>query len=690
MRGGFEENKAQTKAILTTEGPMIIISCPGSGKTTTMIRRINNLLEKGAAPERILMVTFTKNAARDMADRYREYFKRDLCGVTFATIHSMCFTFLSEMKITDGFGICAPKEEVEFLINEERYFSSYIDNPAELALQVAQEISAMRNREMPLDQYMPKCCRKEVFEKLYLAYEKYKQENHKIDFDDMIILLRDKLRDDEVARRRYQERYDYIQCDEYQDTNGIQRDILYMLSDKPNKHNLCVVGDDDQAIYRFRGTDNAIMRQFREDFESRGIPCTEVHMETNYRCRQRIVDISAMCIKENRGRIKKNFRSGRNAEDGDTEKGVYRYIKAANAVDEAVRAAEIVKECRSRGVEYRKIAILYRKNRQVSLPAQMLSAENIPYNTSDRLTCMYDEWMFRDIKAYADLSMGRDVESNRTRILNRPSRYFSAKAFKDLPYTSDGMLRGIEDKKGGQPWQYAAAEKALFTWMNCFGPGKISENDSPKVLFDRLCGKGSIRYDKYIEERARFMNEDRTDLFSQYEELKKDAMKFSTIAEWFAHAGRVSTRVQMDSRKKDPDGVWLSTIHGAKGMQWDAVIVIGVNKNNIPGKTDSIEDTEEERRILYVAMTRAANELYIMYYGAESEFMVQANAAYKELRNPVVPKKPRGTPVQSRKYGVGKVEGYTKDRILIRYPDAGLKKYRFPDAINKKHIEYLK
>ena len=688
MRKGFEENTAQTKAFSTTEGPMIVISCPGSGKTTTMIRRIHTMLGKGAVPGRILMVTFTKNAAVDMAARYAEIYGGASCGVIFCTIHSMCYGFLRELNAIDGAGLLSQKDEMDFFIEEGRQYSSYIDNRAEFAAQMVHEVSAMRNREMPISQYRPKCCQREVFEEMYRAYGRFKKETGKIDFDDMIIMLRDRLRDDPQARQYYQERFDYIQCDEYQDTNGIQRDILYMLSDRT--HNLCVVGDDDQAIYRFRGTDNAIMQQFKEDFEKRGIHCTEVRMEINYRSRKNIVDAASMCIKWNQKRISKGFVSARNANDGDLDKGVYKYIRTANATDEAARVMEIVKRCHEQGMEYKDIAILYRKNRQVSLPAQMLSAENIPFNTSDRLTCVYEEWMYRDIKAYAEMSMGIDVEANKLRVLNRPVRYFTTKAFKDLPFTSEGMLKGIEDKKDGPEWQYASAEKSIFTWLNCFGPGKITKDDPPAKLFGRLCGKGSIHYEKYIKERAKFTNEDEKELLSQYEELKKDAARFGTIGEWFSHAERVSMMIRMDSRKKDPDGVWLSTIHGAKGMQWKAVIVIGVNKNNIPGtKAESMEDIEEERRILYVAMTRAADELYVTSYGEESEFMVQTNKALKEMYEPVIPKKLKGAPVRSVKYGTGKIEKYTKDRVLIIYPEHGLKKYKFPEAFINKQVEYI-
>ena len=687
MKGTLKENIDQTAAINVTKGPVIIVSCPGSGKTTTLIRRIINLTEHGAAPHRILMVTFTNSAAKDMKARYEALTEKKNDGVQFMTLHSLCNRILLETGACTPGNIYPENARFEFLINSMSYYGAYIDDRAEMAKSLLQEFSAMKNREIPLGEYQPECCEKAFFDSMYQAYEEEKKRSGLYDYDDMIIFAREVLQTRPDILEYYQGQFDYIQCDEYQDTNTIQRDILYMLAyGKHGKYNLCVVGDDDQAIYRFRGTTSRIMQEFKSDFEKKGLDCRMIKMQTNYRSMQKIVDVSAACIGWNKNRIPKSPISDKGLIGQD---GKFEYIKTSNAQEEARKALEIIKRRHEEGIPYKDMAILYRVNRQAAAPAQYLSAENIPYKANDRFTCIYDEWMFTDIRAYAEMGMGINVEKNKMRVLNRPTRYFSASVFRGLPFTAEGMLKGIEDKKDSG-WQYDAAQKQIFAWLNCFGSGKLSGDDPPSKLFEKLKGKGSVHYDKYIRERAKFRNADEEELLSDFEELRKEAGRFPTIREWFSHAERLSAAVKSDSSKKDENGVCLSTIHGAKGLEWNTVILIGVGQKNIPGtKVRDVEDLEEERRILYVGMTRAAEELYVSYYGKESDFMIQTMKKLREMQAPPVPKKFRGAPVSHRKYGRGKIDRYTKDRVTVEFPDYGIKKFEFPGAFQKGYLKYI-
>ena len=632
MKGTLKENIDQTAAINVTKGPVIIVSCPGSGKTTTLIRRIINLTEHGAVPHRILMVTFTNSAAKDMKARYEALTEKKNDGVQFMTLHSLCNRILLETGACTPGNIYPENARFEFLINSMSYYGAYIDDRAEMAKNLLQEFSAMKNREIPLGEYQPECCEKAFFDSMYQAYEEEKKRSGLYDYDDMIIFAREVLQTRPDILEYYQGQFDYIQCDEYQDTNTIQRDILYMLAyGKHGKYNLCVVGDDDQAIYRFRGTTSRIMQEFKSDFEKKGLDCRMIKMQTNYRSMQKIVDVSAACIGWNKNRIPKSPISDKGLIGQD---GKFEYIKTSNAQEEARKALEIIKRRHEEGIPYKDMAILYRVNRQAAAPAQYLSAENIPYKANDRFTCIYDEWMFTDIRAYAEMGMGINVEKNKMRVLNRPTRYFSASVFRGLPFTAEGMLKGIEDKKDSG-WQYDAAQK-------------------------------------------------------DFEELRKEAGRFPTIREWFSHAERLSAAVKSDSSKKDENGVCLSTIHGAKGLEWNTVILIGVGQKNIPGtKVRDVEDLEEERRILYVGMTRAAEELYVSYYGKESDFMIQTMKKLREMQAPPVPKKFRGAPVSHRKYGRGKIDRYTKDRVTVEFPDYGIKKFEFPGAFQKGYLKYI-
>ena len=299
--------------------------------------------------------------------------------------------------------------------------------------------------------------------------------------------------------------------------------------------------------------------------------------------------------------------------------------------------------------------------------------------------------MFRDIRAYAELSIGIDERANLLRILNKPARYLNSAVYAELPYTTEGMLSGIGRPEEGKEWMYHGKENKVYELLNNFGHGKISPDDPPEKLRNRLYGKGSIHYERYLKSRAEFNNEDYGDVKARFEELFEEGKRFPTIREWFEHADRVSAMVRRDSQKKDPNGVMLSTIHSAKGLEWDTVIVAGVSQNTIPGKeVNDPKDVEEERRILYVGMTRAASFLEVTGYGKESEFMQQALEELKRRQNPKVPKKLRGAPVMSQKYGQGKIERYTKDRVFVDFgKEYGVRKFVFPDSFIKKHLQYI-
>ena len=676
---GFYENKAQEEAIKAIKGPVMIVSCPGSGKTTTLIRRIHNMIEHGIDPHEILMVTFANAAARDMKSRYLQMYGEE-SGVTFATIHSLCFNILIQEGLCTKESLLQEREKQDYFFFRLRKMP-WVSDAYDTTIALLTEISVVKNNRIDLTSYEPKSCERKVFADLYKKYEQEKDARGKIDFDDMLIKALRLLQTNSTVLAKWRKRFRYIQCDEYQDTNYVQRDILYLLAG-PDK-NLCVVGDDDQSIYRFRGADSSIMLNFGKDFPEAKI----IMMSTNYRSAQRIVDMADECIKFNRDRFEKQFISFR----GQNGMGGYAaYMNVKSKKDEMDKVLELIKKKAGEGVPYREMAILVRTNKQASLPAQTLSDANIPFDTTERIRSIYEEWMFEDIRSYIMLSMGNGTDKDMMRIVNRPARYIREAALNGVSYDTQSLIDAIRYMKDGPAWQYQSAQKSVFTWMNNFGPGKVTRQTEIKDLFSRLTGKDSIRYDKYISSYAQFRNMDFSDLREQFDDLKRDAMRFETVGEWLAHANRVIMKVREDNARRDINGVKITTMHKSKGQEWKTVFVIDVNTNIVPHKNSStLQEIEEERRLLYVAMTRAKDTLYVMCSGSESDFMTKTMAALKERYAPTIPKKLAGTPVEHITFGKGTVMNYSKDKIAVNFPGLGTKKFKFPETFREGKMKYL-
>lgn len=680
----LKENIEQEKAISTIYGPVIIISCPGSGKTTTLVRRLHRMTESGIDPSRILMVTFAAAAAKEMKERYRTMFGCET-RVNFHTIHALCRGIL----VTDG--VCGNEKPLSDMERMEIIYYivkeyNIVDDAVDLAGSIATEITRFNGTGKSLKEYDPTSCEKWLFDKVVQEFEKRKAALGRIDFDDMLTKCRDHLRDDKEALARWQDRYQYIQCDEYQDTNAVQMEILYMLAGK--RANLCVVGDDDQSIYRFRGADNSIMLRFEQDFQSRNVK--RIMMSTNYRSAQKIVDMADMCIRQNTVRFEKQFLSDRGSEG---TVGAADYKKYSTKAQEIKAVAAAIKAKHRDGIPYREMAILYRTKRQAAGPVQELAREGIPFIVTEKAISMYDGWMFQDIKAYIQLSMGINIEENRKRVLNHPNRRLAQERFSGVPYETESMLGAIEYLKNSRripKWAYTKAENEIIAWLNAFGPGKVTEDTPTQELIKKLTEKGNLKYETHIRQIAKLRKKSEQELLGEFEELKMDALKYQTVGEWLSAAERIRQQIAKESSQKDENGVCITTMHKSKGREWKAVFVIGVNEGIIPGYgVTTLEELEEERRILYVAMTRAKDELHVSCSGEESRFMEQTMGALKEKYCPPVRKKLAGAPVCHVTFGPGKVAGYTRDRIAIRFENGDMMKFVFPDAFVQGNLRYI-
>lgn len=379
----LSKNKAQEKVIDKINGRVLLVSCPGSGKTTTLLRRINNMIKQGVKPEKILMITFTKNSAEDMQKRYKELFGTNH-GINFSTIHSLCYKILKEEKIVKNGSVIDEDDTKDFFIKRTKNIREiqYADDVEKVINNIISEISFIKNNDIDIKKYQPESCRKDLFENLSKNYDYHKEKIEKVDFDDMLIKVRELFYRDEDALKRWQRKYNHIQVDEYQDTNNIQKDIIYMLEERHK--NLCLVGDDDQSIYSFRGASSDIMLNFPKEFDNVNL----IEMSTNYRSGGNIVNLADSLIKNNEERFYKNLISFRNQNDGSKDHIEFDFYN--NESEEAESIAKKIIIEKSKGIKSNEIAILYRNNIQSRIIATNLIQYGIEFKINERVKTIYE------------------------------------------------------------------------------------------------------------------------------------------------------------------------------------------------------------------------------------------------------------------------------------------------------------
>jgi DNA helicase-2/ATP-dependent DNA helicase PcrA len=590
------ENKAQEEAIHTVNKQVLVIACPGSGKTTTLLRRIHYMVtEAGISAAQILMITFTKAAADEMNKRYVSMYG-DNPGVTFATIHSLCFSIVKKY----GKKNVSVLSDIE-IYNYFNYRVKYLDqinDKDNFVADVILDISVMKNNMISLSDYEPACTdNKELFASLYTGYEKYKEKESKVDFDDMLVMAKDILDNEPEVLLYLKNRYSYIQVDEYQDTNYIQRYIIYKLAGKEG--NLAVVGDDDQSIYMFRGARPEIMLNFSKDYPE----CKVIHMSTNYRSLKEIIKTADHVVKHNSQRFAKDFYGARE------EKGKVFFRNYLNNTSQLGGVLHKVRELLEQGVKPEQIAILYRTNKESMPFAEYFMREKIPFQCNERLKSKYHHWIFQDIQAYWKLSRGKKDKISFQRILNHPNRYFYGKAFHSVDPNLSSLKQAVWEQKGGVHWQL---QKGLENAETLFQHFKILNTFSKPEVFMNYLYKAT-GYNDYLKEYAKLRKLDVKELTVVWNNLLDEAKLYGSWDAWGRYI--VAYNRQLQQANKSKDGITLSTMHRAKGLEWDYVFIINCVDGTIPhSNAMTPEEIEEERRLFYVAMTRAKDFLYLSAY----------------------------------------------------------------------------
>lgn len=653
-------NEAQRQAVIHGEGPLLLLAGPGSGKTFTITNRILYLMEQGAAPEAILVITFTKEAALSMKNRFQEMAAQEgskCYPVNFGTFHSVFYHILQESHVLQSNQLLrlSDKKTLLFPILQS-YIRQQEENPDgktdtfdsinEDAVQILSAISFYKNTMVLSDAVSKAPVRwQPCFESVFKSYEAAVKRTGRIDFDDMLYASRKLLLENRAVRGYWQKRFRHILMDEFQDINPVQYEVVKLLSSSP--YNLFAVGDDDQAIYGFRGSEPDCLRRFQEEYHAR-----QLLLGINYRSRAEIVQASLAVIAVNKNRFQKQLTAAEQAGRQASEQR--QRIDGAVALkafpDKEEEYAHMLQLLSARIRTEESCAVLFRTNSDMQGFAARCKAEDIPYEMREKAVSIYEHFIVADVMSYLLVAQGEGRREHMLRIMNRPSRYISReavgegavniKAIRD--YYCHASLP--EKQRAGVLNALARLEKQL---------QKIRALSPLPAVSYILKAAG---YERYLQDAARTRPERLQEWQELLEWLKEDASRFTDVRDWkkfqeeytkTLEQGRGQThqprtQVQQDRGQTHQPGaqvqqdrgqtyqpgvqahkggiVHLLTVHGSKGLEFDNVWIPDCNEKNFPhGRMPDEKSVEEERRIFYVAMTRAKKSLELLYLTGTKE-----------------------------------------------------------------------
>ena len=587
----MEFNKSQISAIRHKNGPMLVLAGPGSGKTATLVERAKNLItEHGVKPSNILVVTFTKAAANEMKQRFeREMNSLQGGKVTFGTFHAIFFMVLKLAYHFESSNIVIDEVKHQAMREMIHRFGLEYRDENELISGILGEISMIKNSRIPLEHFYSTQCGEAVFRKIYKEYEAFLRKHKLIDFDDMLTMTYELFKERPDILAAWQKKYQYILVDEFQDINQIQYEIVRMLAEPEN--NLFMVGDDDQSIYRFRGSKPEIMLHVPKDYPD----VKQIQLDTNYRCQEAIVEASLRLISHNTERFSKKICAARPKE----QNVVFQQFESQR--DEILYIIKKIDEQLGKGYHLSDIAILFRTNTQPRLLMEQLMAYNVDFKTRDQIPNLYDHWIARDIRTYMNIARGSRQRKDFLMIMNKPKRYIS----RDSLCESQVAFHEWEKMFDEQPWVAERIEKLHYDI-------KMLEKMSPYAAINYI--RHGIGYDDYIAEYADYRNISKEDLYDVLEELQASAKGFKNYDAWELHMKECEEELREKAKRKseNPNAITLATMHSAKGLEFKSVFIIDANEGVMPYKKALLDkDIEEERRLFYVGMTRAITDLTI-------------------------------------------------------------------------------
>ena len=646
MPGTF--NREQEEAITHKGGPLMVLAGPGSGKTLVITYRVKWLIENaGVHPSNILVITFTRAAAEEMKKRFFMFDGMENAPVTFGTFHSVFFMILRYAYRYTAANIIREDVKRRYIKEMTENMELEIEDENEFLSGIINEISYVKGEMMSLSYYHSNNCSDELFAQIYEGYEKRLREENLIDFDDMLVFCYELLKEREDIRTLWQNKFQHILIDEFQDINKVQYEIIRMLAGKGD--HLFIVGDDDQSIYRFRGARPEIMLGFEEDYPE----AKKVILNTNYRCSEEIVESAEHLISHNTKRFPKNMQAARGSKVPIT----FRNLK-----DAGEECTDILKGIRfyyKKGIPLEDMAVIFRTNTQPRLLVGRLMEYNIPFQMRDVIPNIFDHWIARNILTYIKLAMGNRDRKLFLQVMNRPKRYISRSMITEAQVD----LKKLKQQTFGKKWLYEKIDKLE---MDLYLLRKMEPYAAIQYI------RNGIGYEDYMNEYEQFRRMNPDDLEEVLNQIQESAKEYHSFEEWFAYIESYGEelRKQMEAGRQQKSGVTLTTMHSSKGLEYEVVFVMDINEGVTPHKKAVKEaDLEEERRLFYVAVTRA--KTYLFLYSVKELYQKDAQISryIGELR---YDKKEfqKGKRVIHKNIGKGTVLELKEDKIKIKFDNS--------------------
>ena len=611
-------NRGQDEAIKHGNGPCMVLAPPGSGKTLIVTERTRYLIEEsGVRPDQILVITFTRYAAREMKERFERLTAGKNYPVTFGTFHSI---FYGILKCAYGIGannLMSEKESsvlLQEVLDQTNIESTpEVEDEEELVRELLREVGMVKNGLYHLKDFHSKYLTQDEFAEVFRSYEHQKKELKKFDFDDMLVQCYALFRKKPEILQGWQKRFQYILIDEFQDINRVQYEVIRMLA--APRYNLFVVGDDDQSIYGFRGAKPELMLYMKQEFPS----LRTISLTVNYRSTEFITGAAARVILHNDTRFYKRVQSFR---------GRGQNVHVQEVLDEQEEAQYVTEEIQKKldqGIKPGEIAVLFRAAVQARMISEILSEHRIPFEMRDYVTNFYRHFIVKDMMAYLQLAAGKRDRSLFLTICNRPLRYLARNSMENRQVNFEDLRKFYCDKD----------------WM----PDIIDQFDVDVRMMKNMAPYAAIQYirkkigyDDFLKEYAEKHQISWKQLMDVMAELEERSKNFKSYDEWEIHIAKYTQELEEQQAKarkikgERENKVQLMTIHSAKGLEFEDVFVIHANEGEIPHqKAEKKDEIEEERRLFYVALTRAKNNLCISYITQKNGNSIKPSRFVEEL-----------------------------------------------------------
>lgn len=611
-------NRGQDEAIKHGNGPCMVLAPPGSGKTLIVTERTRYLIEEsGVRPDQILVITFTRYAAREMKERFERLTAGKNYPVTFGTFHSI---FYGILKCAYGIGannLMSEKESsvlLQEVLDQTNIESTpEVEDEEELVRELLREVGMVKNGLCHLKDFHSKYLAQDEFAEVFRSYEHQKKELKKFDFDDMLVQCYALFRKKPEILQGWQKRFQYILIDEFQDINRVQYEVIRMLA--APRYNLFVVGDDDQSIYGFRGAKPELMLYMKQEFPS----LRTISLTVNYRSTEFITGAAARVILHNDTRFYKRVQSFR---------GRGQNVHVQEVLDEQEEAQYVTEEIQKKldqGIKPGEIAVLFRAAVQARMISEILSEHRIPFEMRDYVTNFYRHFIVKDMMAYLQLAAGKRDRSLFLTICNRPLRYLARNSMENRQVNFEDLRKFYCDKD----WMLDIIDQFDVDV-------RMMKNMAPYAAIQYIRKK--IGYDDFLKEYAEKHQISWKQLMDVMAELEERSKNFKSYDEWEIHIAKYTQELEEQQAKarkikgERENKVQLMTIHSAKGLEFEDVFVIHANEGEIPHqKAEKKDEIEEERRLFYVALTRAKNNLCISYITQKNGNSIKPSRFVEEL-----------------------------------------------------------